>query len=604
MSTLLLLALPAAADTFTLANNGAVPWSSTSTWLQNGVPASRTPGSLAGTIDVVNLTATLYTVTVDVTPAEQVEIHTTCPSNTSTCILAVPAGGGLRLSGASTIGKDARVQLSGGIIDNAGTLDFALASRLDMSAGTLKGFGSTDIAFDSVTPAQWNISGGTLDGHTVNLHGKATQTGSWAINNSGHVNITVNGIFDIQTTGPITTNNPGLAKITNGGTFEKTSGGGGTNVDVPVHNNGIVKAWASALVLGGNPTHTNGTFNVALGCTVEIHGTFAGNCAIAGAGDAVIVGTPVIDNGATLAIENLTMAGGWIQGPVTGSASATVSGKITFHGGVWQRNLTVTMLNGSLLHFTGNAAAFIHDAHVINDANATIELNAGGGLGINSGGHVTNNGTFRLANDATILSDGLNNARIDNAATFEKTGGGGSANIQVVFNNNGNASTLIGTLNFTKDGSHGGSFFAGTGCLIEFSGGTHTVAGSPFNGATGFTMINGATFLTGDGGATIGTQLIQSAGTITGTTQLTVNNAFQWNGGSQTGTGETILSGAFNHFFNGSNGPMFLSRKLTNNGGTINYGALGTNVFNIDSGGWLHNLATFNITGDVPINSN
>src|SRR5688500_4689651 len=93
-----LCAFPLLADPFEVISGGN--WSALSIWKQNGVPATRYPGSLAGTVDTVSTTASSYTVTVDVALVENITLTQSCPSNTSTCVIDIPAAGLVKLGGA------------------------------------------------------------------------------------------------------------------------------------------------------------------------------------------------------------------------------------------------------------------------------------------------------------------------------------------------------------------------------------------------------------------------------------------------------------------------------------------------------------------------
>lgn len=554
-------------------------WSANTTW-DVGAPGGATPapgvypGSAAG--DRAFVAAPPAGVSVTSVIPNGVELFVTCAS----CFVSVNAGGTLTLINASSITTGGGMSLNaGGVLTGTGTLT--------LDAGT-----------------QFGVSGGSLDGLAVNLNGTLTQTGAWSIDNGGTIAIGATGLYDIQTIGPVTSNNLATSRITNNGTFRKSGGAGGTNVDVAVDNNNLVQAQTNALVLGGagSPVHTNATFDISSGASIELYGTFTGTSTIQGLGTANIVGTPVIDNGGIVNVSaTILMSGGWIQGPVAGSATMNVSGLVTFNGGVWQRNLTVNMQSGSQLDFTGAAAAFINSAHVNNDSGALITLTPGGGLSLDNTGWISNNGTFRLLGDAVISTNGFGSSRIDNDSLFEKTAGAGIAGINVTLNNNasGSVASTSGNIAFTKSSAHSGTFNVCNGCFFDFSNGTHTFSGSTFNGATGFTKVsNIGIFFLSTGGAVIDTQFVQTGGTVSGTDTLTVNNAFTWMGGTQDGSGETVL-GAFSHAFNGSTGVMTLARKLTNNG-TITYNG-GTNALSINTGGWLVNNATFNIFGDYQI---
>jgi uncharacterized repeat protein (TIGR01451 family) len=603
---LLFAATPLSAATFTLVASGG-SWSNGTIWLQNGLPASRTPGSLVGTTDIVNIIAPLYSVNIDNVLAAGVELHATC--GTGPCIVDVTTGT-LKLTNAaaSDVDSNAHLKLNGGTIDNQGTLNLKIGSFFDWSSGTLTGAGNTNIAFDSTTPAILNLVNGTLDGHTLNLNGKAAYTGSFAVNNGAQVNIAVNAIFDIKTTGAITTNNTATSKITNAGTFEKTAGAGGTNVSVPLYNNGIVKAWFNTLVAGAGGTHTNGTFDVATGCSLELDGTFSGTSTLQGLGTVTIVGSPTISSGAILNsnVQTVSMAGGTLQGPVAGSGTANVNSFVNFTGGVWQRNLTVNLLTGSGIEFTGVAAATVAGTTLTVNSGALLKATPGvGTLAFNTGTTVTNNGTFRLNGDVNLTSDSGATVSITNNATFEKTAGSGTATVGVVLNNNNIVTTTAstGVLALTQNGTHtASSFTLGSATVLDFVSGNHTLNGVGISGSTAQVNINGAFWIIGAAGATVATPLVENGGGISGAGTLAINAAYSWNGGVQSGLGQTNL-GLFTHTFKPSAALQISGRKIVNSG-TINYSSPGANRLAIDSGGQLANNGVFNINGDFDITSN
>ncbi len=603
---LLAVAAPLLADNFTLTGSGG-NWSNTSIWLQNAAPAVRTPGSLIGTIDVVNLATPLYTVNVDLVLAERVALQLTC--GTGPCIADVIAGGLLKLTGTGTssIGFNSHLKISGGAVDNAGDLDFLDGSFFDWNSGTLGGTGTTHLAYDSSNPALLSLVNGTLDAHTLEVDGKVVYTGAFVINNGGQVNISVNGIFDIQTIGGITTNNPLTSKITNAGTFEKTAGAGGTNIGVPLDNNGgIVKAWFNALVMSAG-AHTNGNFNIAAGCSLEVAGSFTGNCTISGAGSAVIVGTPEVTNGSTLNLQNVTMNAGWLQGPAAGSAVANISGLVTFHSGVWRRNLTVNMLTGSTLDVTGTSGAFLDAANVINNPGALIQVNPGvGSLAINTGSVLTNNGTMQLIGDVTITSDGVSAPRIVNNSLLEKTAGAGIARIGAQLDNSA-AGTI--TVSSGQLAANGGGTNNGT---INIAAATNefVVESNVYTLGAGTTLgiVHLGWFKVAGGTLSLSTTLTLkfvhlSSGTLRGADMI-INNALKWHSGTILGPGTTtIVNTASVDLANLTGTAILNNRTLHNNGAaTYNAGAFGldfTNgaIWNNDSG------STFNITGDGAIGS-
>jgi uncharacterized repeat protein (TIGR01451 family) len=594
------VAAPLSADSFVYQTNVG-NWSNTSVWLQNGVAATRYPGQLAGTVDVVSVPSSVYTLTVDVALAEGVNLSTGCPSSTSTCVVTVPAGGLLKLTGASgAVGDGSEIRLNGGAIQNDGTLNIGALSDLDLNSGTLSGSGATAINGD------FNVAGGSISGHTVNLFGDGLQTNAWSINNGGMLDIDATGVYTLQA-GAIGTNTPATAQIINDGTFIK-SGAGNVNLAVPLSNNNLVDVQATgALVLGASPTHTNGTFNLVLGSILEPHGTFAGNCNVTGNGSVSIIGSPVVASGGTLNLVNVSMLGGALLGPVSGAATANISGTVTFTGGAFQRNLTVNLLSGSTTSFPGSANGFIHDADVVVATGALLNLNPGAGtFAINSGGTLTNNGTVNILGDLNINSDNLSLPFIINNNTLQKTSGAATANINLRINNTSALSSTSGVLKLNNGGVHSGNFFTGTSAGIAFGGGTHQFAGLASMGGTGtFALSTGTmdvdTNITLPGTATF--QLM--GGTLTGSAALTIPGTFLWSGGTMdnsSGGGQTVVSGNASQIATTS--AAALTGRTLVHSGTMTYNPGASFPLSINSGALFINTGNFNLVGDTTIASN
>lgn len=603
---LLFAATPLLADTYTLAGTGG-NWSDNAVWLQNAVPATRTPGSLIGTTDIVNIVAPLYSVNMDTALAQRVELHMTC--GTGPCSVDVTTGT-LKLTNLapSDVGSNTHLKINGGTIDNAGTLNFKIGSFFDWSSGTLTGSGSTSIAYDSTNPALLSLVNGTLDGHTLNLNGKAAYTGSFAVNNGAQINIAVNAIFDIQTIGAITTNNAATSKITNAGAFEKTAGAGGTNVSVPLYNNGIVKAWFNALVIGAGGTHTNGTFDVASGCSLELDGTFAGTGdTLQGLGTVKIVGTPTINSGTVVNsnVSTLTMAGGVLQGPVSGSGTINLNSFVNFNGGTWQRNLTVNVLTGATVEFTGSAAATVTGANVVVNSGGMMKATLGAGsLAFNTGTAVTNNGTFRLNGDVNLTSDNGAAVSINNNNVLEKPAGAGIARIATQVNNAGSVNVTSGQLAFNGGGTNSGTInLPSAANMLVFESGAYTLAAGTAVGVNdnGWIKIAGATLTTSAAVTLRNVQL--TSGILTGSA-LTINIGLKWNGGTILGPGTTTLPNTATVDLSALSAFAFLDNRTVSSAAAVTYDAGAFGLTFANGAVWNNNSgADFNSIGGGAINN-
>lgn len=589
----------ALADTFTLVSAGG-NWSNTSIWLQNAVPATRTPGSLSGTTDVVNITTAVYTVTVDLALAESVVLTTTCPSSTSTCVVDVAAAGTLKLALGSSIGSDAHLKINGGVVDG-GTTNFLSAATLDFLSGTLQNGGvniSTGAFLKAAGPGTMTISN-----ESMLLAGTWTYTaGQLDLNNAGSIIVQSGGVFDIQTISSIGTNDPTGTQITvnSGGTFKKTAGAFGTNVTPPLDNNGLVQVTTNKLVIS-NGVHT-GTFDMAAGTEIGFAGTqqWQNGTVIQGSGEAqlgqvTVTGTVTATN---LAMDSFATLGG--------TGTLDVSGLFRWRGG----SISGLILNinsgapGATLNVTGEANVTLDgNAHVNN--NNTIEIDTGAGkLTLANAGHIHNFGTIKLDGDVEILSNNTLNPYIKNedGSLMEKISGAGLAKILVNFDNSGTMQSSSGNVLFGNSGVHtGGTFSVCGSCYFDFAGGFHTFDTTQITGTSAATKLAGATISVA-GASSIDTDFYQFVGTVTGAEVLTIGGNFYWHGGTQSGNGMTVLDGTTG-LFAGTNGPMVLTgRKMTNNS-ALDYSPVTTNHLSIDNGAILENNATINLTTDAPINS-
>jgi len=604
-----LIAAPALATDYYADPVGGV-WTANTTWhLVNNsgpvAPAGTYPGSAPGDKAIIDFQG------ITVTLGFPLPNPLTLDANNVSCFVIVNAGANLPLTGASQIAGGTVLNFNGGTIANAGTLDIRTNSAFNWSGGTLNGAGTTNIA-TGAPQALLTISGGTLEGQTLNINGKATWTsGSWAVNNGAQVNISSTGVFDIQSLGAITTNSFATADINNGGKVEKTAGAGGTNINPPLNNNNLVKVAVGELVVNG--THTNGTFDLAGGTKLELAGTIApGTSTSQGLGELKIVGALTIDTFAAFNINHLRMSGG----ALTGSGTVNVSGATHFDGGAWS-GPRVNLLTGSITNITGVAAATINTSSRV-DNSGTFNVSPGAGLlAIDTGAYIRNLTTLNLTGDVTINSDSVINARIDNeaGATILKTAGAGTAVLKVILNNEGLVQSNSGNMQFTKSGTHTSTgpgtavFKICDACTFDFAGGNHTLDGAViqyinFNGNS-IAKLSGATFdIPTSAQISTNYKFIQTAGSVTGAGSLAIFASFIWSGGTHSGTGDTQLA-SYSHLFDGANSAMTLFDRDMLINGTVFYSPVGTNYLSITGGAVLTNGSgyTINLTTDAPINS-
>jgi uncharacterized repeat protein (TIGR01451 family) len=598
-----LAALPAGADTFTTFSSGN--WSNVGTWYQNGLPASRYPGSLAGTIDTVTTPLSSYIVTVDVALAERVTLTTSCPSNTSTCRIDVIASGSLLLTGASSIGTDAKLRIDGGTIDNASIL--TTNGTIEWLSGTLGGSGSTTAngAVNAMGPGNMILGGG----QTLSLFGTLTYSGGQLRQNGGSDLIVKSGaVFDLQIINGITTDNGITATINvdSGGLFKKSNGNFGTNIDPMFFNNGTVQVDVASM--GFQRGTYNGTFvlsNASVGIGFAFPGThtFNGTSTISGAGQAFFGGTVSIPG--TLNVSNFANDN---FASFSGVGTINLSGTWTWRGAIIN-GITINAASTATVNYTAESNTTLsNNAHLNNQG--ILNLNTGAGaLSINSGAHITNDGDLNLLGDVSIFSNALSNARIDNLAgrTFDKTTGASNATINPVFHNAGNVSVASGGIKFTRGGTHSGNWSTSATTSIEFAGGTNQFLGGTMTGSGTYGLAAG----TMDVDVPILT--LQSAlafkltgGVLTGSGNFRVEGPFTWTGGAMnnsSGNGQTILTGAPNQIAPAS--PVTLSGRTLSHTGSVTYtGTTAPNILSINDGGTFLNTGSFIFSGDDIIGSN
>lgn len=604
LALLLAGSLPVYADTFTLSSSGAANWSNIGTWIQNGLPATRTPGQLAGTIDTVNLsTSTFYTVTMDVTLAEAVTLTSACPDNTSTCVIDVIASGELRLTGASAIGADARLKISGGSVSNDGTLTIASTADLDWTSGTLRGSGTTTVA----SGGNVNATGAsmTLDNHVLNLAGLFTYgaaASGFALDNGANLTIQTGGVFDIQNTGGIGSNLSGSPSINvqAAGTFKKTAAAGTASIGSLLNNAGTVSVTSGALRLSGGGFHS-GTFNTAPGTTIifdgGINGFLAGSSLTGSGTFALAAGTMDVDSAITVPVAAAFEQSG---GTLTGSANFQIDGSLTWTGGRQDNSSGngQTILNGSSNNVA--PASSIQLAGRSMSATGTVTYNPfPAALSIDSGAVLTNSGTFNLIGDATIGSDGIGNPQFVNATggQINKSLGAGTATFHPFFSNRQTLNVTSGTVTLAGGGQDLGTVnFASPANRVEINNGTFTITTSPvINGSGAIVVTGSSTTLTLSAPFTLD-RLELLGGRIDGSGTLTVNNSLLWRDGAMHGPGVTAAANTATVDATSLTGPIALDSRTLENRGNFNWNG-DVHALSIANGGALNNLGTFTATG-------
>ncbi|MEA2414523.1 MAG: hypothetical protein QOI58_1180 [Thermoanaerobaculia bacterium] len=478
------------------------------------------------------------------------------------------SGGGFWVTG-GTVTINAPFSLSGlafnsGQMDGTGTL--TLTGSNAWGGGTMTGSGATN---NSGTLTMSNNGNSFLDGRTFNNSGtvnyqslgNALQLKNGAVFNNSN-------IFDFQGDANFLCNCavPGLFHNLGTGILKKTSGASASIFTAPLTNDGSVQVNTGAIQFTGAGTH-NGSFTAGVSGDIEFHAnnTFNAPSSLTGAGIiAFAFGTSTINSGTvtpatftlsganvtlnsaatigTLNVHNAATLGG--SGPINLTAASPVS---EWTGGTIIGSGTLTVNPGANFQLDGLTAGMTLDSRpLVNNGNLSYSSTANGLILANSAVITNSNGaTMNLEAGPGIGVSGINNV-ISNAGLLQRN--------------------TAGTLGISPAVTNTGTINANLGTLA-------------FNG--GLTQTIGSTNLLG-GSISSPSAIALSGGTLTGngTVSAAVNNT---NGIVAPGNGSTAgtitITGAYAQ---GANGGMAL--KL---GGTSNYDIVDASASGVTLGGTL-----------------
>ena len=319
-------------------------------------------------------------------------------------------------------------------------------------------------------------------------------------------------------------------------------------------------------------------------------------------------------------------------GTLTGAGTVTVSGLLTWTGGI-ESGTGTTVANGGLAITASNAAFTVLDGRTLTNA-ATATVNGSGNQYLDLGDNaVLNNlpgATFDFEAEVSLRTNG----EVSGAATFNNQGileksadtGSDTTNFDAVLDNSGTVQVLSGTLSLQGDSTDTGSFTVsggatlgfdsgaatlGSGSIIsgagtvEIGGGTVNVnAGSTYN-VSGLTTINSGTVNFNSGNNITTGTLTQSGGTLTGSDTVTVSGLLTWTGGTESGTGTTVANGGLAITASNAAFTILDGRTLTN-AVTATVNGIGNQYLDIGDNAVLNNLpgATFDFQADVTLRTN
>ena len=518
-------------------------------------------------------------------------------SGSATWSTAVASTGALEVGGTATFNAAASptsLLLGGGTLTGPGTV--TVGGLTTWTGGTMDGLGGVTNANGGLSISGVAIK--TLKTRTINNAGAATFSGTGSIDSGqgATFNNLSTGSFDHQGNSAFNFNAGGTAtQFNNAGTFTRTVGTGTASYNgVTFNNSGSVTLSTGTLHLVGGGT-ASGSLSVASGAGLSLSSsyTFQATSSVSGTGTITfntgahaiggtynVTGTTKVTGGSATWSTVVTSAGALEvsntatfnaaasatslllnAGALTGTGTVTVSGLTTWTGGTMSGS-GVTNANGGM-SISGSAARSLVNRTLNNGGAATFTASAN----IDTGsGAVFNNlasGIFDHQTDRGILHNlGGAGTQFQNAGTFRRTVGVGTANYGAFFNNTGSAAFSSGTTAFASgyNQSGGASLTMLDGGNVSSSlvmfidagtlGGSGTITGTVNNsgasvgpGASpgvltitgGYTQDPTGTLLIEIGGLTLGSQYDRLAvgglATLDGTLDVDLINAYSPNDG-------------------------------------------------------------------------
>jgi hypothetical protein len=413
------------------------------------------------------------------------------PGPTDTAVLGASAG-------TATLDID---QVIFGLMQNGGTLAgggmLTVLGPASWSAGIHSGPGTTRftgaLLIDGA--ATRTISGP----RSVVVGGAAAWTGNTAPGNGTISMSTSGGTSSLRITGEMVESQAfdhaviGTGRVEIDGRWHKV-GGATTTISPSFHNHGEVRLDAGRMRVGGGGTHS-GVFRLDADAVLEFSGgthvldalsstTGSGSVHVSG-------GTVAFDGGSHTA--DLLLSGGmlggaehlhqgaatWTGGAIVGAGTTTLAGTLAIEGAA-SRTISGprTVVIDGTASWTGNTA----------DGNGTIFMTTSGGVS-----------TLRIAGAMVeaqgfdhAISSTSSSARVEVEGLWHKQGAA-VTNISASLHNHGGVHLDAGRLRASGGGTHSGAFQIATDAVLEFAGGTHTLAPTGAIDGNGTWQISGGT---------------------------------------------------------------------------------------------------------------
>ena len=478
--------------------------------------------------------------------------------------------------------------LSAGILAGSGLV--TVTGNLDWTGGDFDGSGNLDLT-DAVT---FTISGGAggrdLNERTLNSAGTTVFEPDDTVNmgEGALFNNQVGALFEIKTDRFFDYNNlPPEPTFSNLGTVRKSAGTGTSTFDIAFNSDDTVEVETGTLDItrGGSSDASfeisgNATFRLSSSYSLNDGATFSGagtlklNSGLTTVTGEVSAVTVEHDGADLIGSGNLTVSDtyDWVSGDMDGSGSTTMpnTGTLNIGGGDGGRDL--------------NERTFNQAGTTVFEPSDTVRMGDGA---------VFNNQVGALFEIKTDQSFDYNNVppepTLNNLGTLRKSMGNGTSTIDIAVNNSSPVEVQTGRLRLTRGGNSSGDFTVSAGGILDFGGGTHSIAladGKSMSGAGTVRFSAGTTNISGNGdynvtgvtevtGGTVNFNRdantvngLLSAGILAGSGLVTVTGNLDWTGGDFDGSGNLDLTDAVTFTISGGAGGRDLNERTLNSAGT------------------------------------
>ncbi|MEX1139355.1 MAG: Ig-like domain-containing protein [Bacteroidota bacterium] len=479
----------------------------------------------------------------------------------------------LVLSGTVTVGK--LELLPTAVITGTGTLE--ITDSLIWNGAAFTGGGTLRILDGAVL----TLSGGTLNGWTLDNDGFTLQNGELALGNG---TVTNDGTYDLHGS---FLDAGGTNSFTNSATLNV--GSGTESMGVLFNTSGTVDIQDGSLNVT-NGGSASGNFTIAEGQTVSFTQT---NYAFDGPAFSGL-GWMIVDD-ATVSVNVNSTASRFdfsgYDGVLEGSAKLEVTDSMLWGGG--HLNGTGELIIGSSATLTTPPGDYLLE---ITDHTLTVNGRAIQGIWIDAGGNaqLNNNGSYEAVNGG-IQYEGISPPVFNNAGLYIHSNiYDNPTEIQILFNNSGSVEVRDGILSLNAGGISSGTFsVVDTAMLVIPSGLYQMNAGSAVSGDGHLSLVGGTLYL---GANVVMDKFDLNSGVVGGNGNLTVQDSLLWGSGTLGGGGEVIIpeNGSMLITAGLRSGPRNLDARTLNNMGTVVQWA----DFNVKSLANILNSGTYQLMGN------